>query len=51
MLGGNQGDMVSIKPFSTDRVKGYRWPSVYPYPERFNLPVISSDGRVSTNVA
>lgn len=51
VLGGNQGDMVSIKPFSTDRVKGYRWPGVYPYPERFNLPVINSDGRVSTNEA
>ncbi|RUV98329.1 TIGR02594 family protein [Mesorhizobium sp. M5C.F.Ca.IN.020.14.1.1] len=51
VLGGNQGDTVSIKPFSTDRVKGYRWPGVYPYSERFNLPVISSDGRVSTNEA
>lgn len=51
VLGGNQGDMVSIKPFSRDRVKGYRWPGVYPYPERFNLPVLTSDGRLSTNEA
>ena len=26
VLGGNQGDSVSIKAFSRDRVTGYRWP-------------------------
>lgn len=51
VLGGNQGDEVNIKPFSTDRVIGYRWPSVYPSAQRFNLPVLTSDGRVSTNEA
>lgn len=51
VLGGNQGDEVSVKPFSTDRVKGYRWPSKYPLAERFNLPIIHSDGKVSVNEA
>lgn len=51
VLGGNQGDMVSIKPFSTDRVLAYRWPGIAPFQDRFNLPVLSSDGRVSTNEA
>jgi uncharacterized protein (TIGR02594 family) len=51
VLGGNQGDMVSIKPFSTGRVTSYRWPSVYPAEHRFDLPIINSDGRVSTNEA
>ena len=51
VLGGNQGDAVNIKPFATARVLGYRWPSVYPLAERFKLPVLSSDGRVSQNEA
>lgn len=51
VLGGNQGDRVSIKPFSTDRVLGYRWPGVYPYEERFSLPLLKSDGKLSTNEA
>ena len=51
ILGGNQGDMVSIKPFAKDRIVGYRWPSTSPLPERFNLPVLTSDGRFSENEA
>lgn len=51
VLGGNQADAVNIKPFDTARVLGYRWPGVYPYEERFNLPVINSDGKLSTNEA
>lgn len=51
VLGGNQGDTVSIKPFSTSRVKGYRWPSVYPKEERFKLPILRSDGKLSQNEA
>jgi uncharacterized protein (TIGR02594 family) len=50
VLGGNQGDMVSIKPFDTDRVLGY----VYPTDLRtasFVLPVYKSDGRLSSNEA
>jgi uncharacterized protein (TIGR02594 family) len=51
VLGGNQGDAVNIKPFATDRVLGYRWPGVYPYPERFNLPVFDTSAAVSSNEA
>lgn len=49
-LGGNQGDMVSIRPFQMSRVLGYRWPEkevVILAP----LPVLGSDGRISTNEA
>lgn len=47
VLGGNQGDAVSIKPFPLSRVTGFRWPST----GRFNLPVLDSDGKVSENEA
>lgn len=49
VLGGNQGNAVNIKPFSTDRVLGYRWPGIAPFLERYDLPVLDSNGRVSTN--
>jgi uncharacterized protein (TIGR02594 family) len=32
VLGGNQGDQVSVKAFPTDRVAGYRWPVDVPIP-------------------
>lgn len=32
VLGGNQGDQVSVKAFPTDRVTGYRWPVDVPIP-------------------
>lgn len=51
VLGGNQGDAVNIKPFDTARVLGYRWPGIMPMPERFNLPLLDSDGKVSSNEA
>lgn len=51
VLGGNQGDEVNIKPFSKQRVLGYRWPGIYPLEERFNLPLLHSNGRPSTNEA
>lgn len=50
VLGGNQGDAVNIKPFGRDRVLGYRWPDGVPVPEG-GLPVVKSDGRLSTNEA
>lgn len=54
VLGGNQGDMVSIKPFARTgpnaRVLGYRWPVGEPLP-RLELPIIGSDGRLSQNEA
>ncbi len=51
VLGGNQADQVNIKAFSKSRVLGYRWPGVAPLPERFNLPVLKSDGTLSQNEA
>jgi uncharacterized protein (TIGR02594 family) len=51
VLGGNQGDAVCIKPFATARITSYRWPSIAPAESRFDLPVISSDGKLSTNEA
>lgn len=55
VLGGNQSDAVNIKPFAmsgpNDRVLGYRWPGVYPYADRFNLPLLGSDGKLSTDEA
>jgi uncharacterized protein (TIGR02594 family) len=46
VLGGNQGDAVSIKPFSRDRVLGFRWPADEPLSEA-PLPVLASSGAVS----
>jgi uncharacterized protein (TIGR02594 family) len=51
VLGGNQGNAVSIKPFSRDRVLGYRWPAVEPLPPDAALPVLTSDGALSNNEA
>lgn len=52
-LGGNQGNRVSIAPFDTVRVLGYRWP-----PDKFaeltaagTLPVVKSTGASSGNEA
>ena len=51
-LGGNQGDAVSIKPFSTDRVLSYRWPNGEPHLIDLYMPIISSNGQpLSTNEA
>ena len=52
VLGGNQGNAVSIAPFSKSRVLGYRWPSIAPLAERYNLPTLDSSGQpLSTNEA
>ena len=57
VLGGNQSDAVSIAPFNVGRVSGYRWPpsatgaAMSPSPERYKLPILQSDGRVSNNEA
>lgn len=53
VLGGNQSDGVNIKPFATDRVIAYRWLGTQKLPlaSRYNLPVLNSDGKVSTNEA
>lgn len=53
VLGGNQSDAVNIKPFSRSRVLGYRWCGTQSMPatHRFALPVLASNGKVSTNEA
>lgn len=50
ILGGNQGDAVNIKPFSTSRLIGYRWPAGFD-PSGASLQTVASDGKVSTNEA
>lgn len=42
ILGGNQGDAVSLQPFNINRVVAYRWPAVY----KNGLPVSESGKRI-----
>lgn len=53
VLGFNQADAVSIAPFSPHRVVGYRWPVGQALPKAGwdTLPLLNSDGKVSTNEA
>ncbi len=54
VLGGNQGNKVSIKPFSVARVVSYHYPIGFKPvgPIGFNaLPIVDSNGIVSTNEA
>lgn len=54
VCGGNQGDAVNIKPFAIGRVLSYSWPQsiARPYETGMEtLPVVQSDGRLSTNEA
>jgi uncharacterized protein (TIGR02594 family) len=52
VLGGNQGDAVSIKPFEMGRVLGYRWPTEYAdMPRNRVLPLMASNGELSRNEA
>jgi uncharacterized protein (TIGR02594 family) len=51
-VGGNQSDAVNIKPFDPARVVSFRWPKLVsrPHSTGFSgLPVVRSDGRLSTN--
>lgn len=54
-LGGNQHDEVNITPFAVTRLnQGFWWPSSVPLPKQVGfstLPVVRSDGRVSSNEA
>jgi uncharacterized protein (TIGR02594 family) len=50
VLGGNQGNRVSIAPFDIARVLGYRWPAGTVV-RIGTLPLIESGARVSTNEA
>ncbi len=54
VLGGNQGNQVTVRPFDVSRVLSYHWPDGQVHPERIgfhNLPVVKSDGKLSTNEA
>lgn len=57
VLGGNQKNMVNIMPFSIARDQVYIWPAnefgvkMLPLQSRYTLPVIDSNGKVSTNEA
>lgn len=50
VLGGNQGNAVSIAPFELYRVSGYRWPTGYAR-NKSALPVIASSASSSRNEA
>lgn len=50
VIGGNQGNAVSIAAFTTDRVLGYRWPVGVPLPST-PLPTFAGGVPVSTNEA
>lgn len=58
LLSGNDSDMVRIAPFDPRRITGYYWPSRWidgapmksvPAAGRYDLPLLHSDGRLSTN--
>lgn len=55
VIGGNQSNMVKLAPYGTDRVIGYYWlhkaegGGETPQVERYNLPVILSDGKFEKN--
>lgn len=57
ILGGNQNNEVSIRPFSKTRLVGYVWPShadgkrSWPTLERYTLATLASNLSVSTNEA
>ena len=48
ILGGNQGDACKIAPFKESDFVAFRWPGTYPAAGRFELPLLSSDGRPVT---
>jgi uncharacterized protein (TIGR02594 family) len=49
ILGGNQGNRVSVLPFDRGRLLECRWP--IGYPRIHTLPVLASSGAASTNEA
>lgn len=51
VLGGNQGNRVSIAPFDPARVIAYRWPAEVPVPPKRPLPVIKTAAQSSEDEA
>lgn len=51
-IGGNQNNEVNIAPYaisgSQSRLLGYRWPNISPAATRFNLPIIDSTARITS---
>lgn len=51
VLGGNQGNRVSIAPFARTRVLAYVWPPGLPAPMHQGLIVMDAPAQLSTNEA
>jgi uncharacterized protein (TIGR02594 family) len=51
VLGGNQGDAVSVAPFDMARVLGYRVPPDHSAAERMPIPTLASVAASSSNEA
>lgn len=51
VLGGNQGDAVTIAAFDINRAVGYRWPNEEALPKAYDLPVLDINAKLSTNEA
>lgn len=51
ILGGNQDDQVKIAPYNASSFHAFRWPGTAPAAHRYDLPLLTSDGRVSTKEA
>lgn len=51
VIGGNQGDKVSLAAFDVKRVLGYRWPKDMVRPFVEPLPIIEHEGALSNNEA
>lgn len=51
VLGGNQGNRVSILPFDRSRAIGYRMPPGHAVPLSADLPILASNGQLSRNEA
>lgn len=50
VLGGNQGNAVTIAPFDQSRVTGYRWPAAVPL-QLTPLPILACEAQSSRNEA
>lgn len=51
VLGGNQGNSVSIGKFNRDRVVGYFWPAELNLPDSYSLKTVNLSGQASVNEA
>jgi uncharacterized protein (TIGR02594 family) len=49
VLGGNQGNAVTIAPFVKSRVLGYRWPLDAQPPKTNGLPLLADNGQPASD--